>query len=182
MGRSTINLATFRWVLTKYTTHKIIRDSYFPGFCRASAKPSVSVVSHSVSGHHGRLPRQTHSSRNGFDDDRTHKYALPSVIPAMPTLTPAVNPFDVVKTRLQTQPKGPLLSRTASTRCCQPSNVPCVRNMSSLVHPFPAEEVVCVYHHGMLRKERVSGFLDAVRHVVKAEGIRGLWKGVGTTL
>lgn len=54
--------------------------------------------------------------------------------------------------------------------------------MSSLVHTFPAEEVVCVYDHGVLRKERVNGFLDAVRHVVKAEGIRGLWKGVGTTL
>ena len=54
--------------------------------------------------------------------------------------------------------------------------------MSSLVHPFPAEEVVCVYDHGVLRKERVSDFLDAVRHVVKAEGTRGLWKGAGTTL
>ncbi|KAG8219861.1 mitochondrial carrier domain-containing protein [Butyriboletus roseoflavus] len=93
-----------------------------------------------------------------------------------------MTPFDVVKTRLQTQPKEPLFSRTAFARCCQPSNVPCVRNMSSLVHPFPAEEVVCVYDRGVLRKERVSGFLDAVRHVVKAEGIRGLWKGVGTTL
>lgn len=54
--------------------------------------------------------------------------------------------------------------------------------MSSLVQTFPAEEVVCVYDHGVLRKERVNGFLDAVRHVVKVEGVRGLWKGVGTTL
>lgn len=157
--------------------------SYFPGFCRSSAKPSVSVIriSHSVGGHHGPLTRKTHSGHNGFDDDRTHKYALPSRCPSHAHVDPAVTPFDVVKTRLQTQPRESL-SRTAFTRCCQPSNVPCVRNMSSLVHPFPAEEVVCVYDHGVLRKERVSGFLDAVRHVVKAEGTRGLWKGVGTTL
>ncbi|EEB87554.1 hypothetical protein MPER_15056, partial [Moniliophthora perniciosa FA553] len=30
--------------------------------------------------------------------------------------------------------------------------------------------------------ERVNGFFDAVRHVWRAEGIRGLWKGAGTTL
>ncbi|KAF8445999.1 mitochondrial carrier domain-containing protein [Boletus edulis BED1] len=93
-----------------------------------------------------------------------------------------MTPFDVVKTRLQTQPKESLLSRTVSTRCCQPPNVPCVRNMSSLVYTFPAEKVVCVYDHGVLRRERVSGFVDAIRHVVRAEGVRGLWKGVGTTL
>jgi solute carrier family 25 protein 39/40 len=54
--------------------------------------------------------------------------------------------------------------------------------MSSLARSFTAEEVVCVYDHGVLRKERVNGFLDAVRHVVRAEGIRGLWKGAGTSL
>ncbi|KAF9242885.1 mitochondrial carrier domain-containing protein [Melanogaster broomeanus] len=93
-----------------------------------------------------------------------------------------MTPFDVVKTRLQTQPKEPLLSRLASNNCCQPPNVPCVRNMSSLARPVTAEEVVCVYDHGVLRRERVNGFLDAVRHVVRAEGIRGLWKGAGTSL
>jgi hypothetical protein len=34
----------------------------------------------------------------------------------------------------------------------------------------------------MFRTERVNGFLDAVRHVWRAEGSRGLWKGVGTSL
>ncbi|KIK94912.1 hypothetical protein PAXRUDRAFT_827523 [Paxillus rubicundulus Ve08.2h10] len=93
-----------------------------------------------------------------------------------------MTPFDVVKTRLQTQPKKPLLSHPPPNKCCQPSSMPCVRNMSSFARPFTAEEVVCVYDHGVLRKERVNGFLDAVRHVVRAEGIRGLWKGAGTSL
>jgi solute carrier family 25, member 39/40 len=44
------------------------------------------------------------------------------------------------------------------------------------------QEIVCVWENGVFRTERVSGFLDAVRHVWHAEGIRGLWKGAGTTL
>ncbi|KAH7883646.1 mitochondrial carrier domain-containing protein [Phlebopus sp. FC_14] len=93
-----------------------------------------------------------------------------------------MTPFDVVKTRLQTQPKEPLFSRPPPNKCCQPSNIPCVRNMSSLARPLVAEEVVCIYDHGVLRTERVNGFLDAVQHVWRAEGIRGLWKGAGTSL
>lgn len=34
----------------------------------------------------------------------------------------------------------------------------------------------------MFRTERVNGFYDAVRHVWRVEGSRGLWKGVGTSL
>ncbi|KAF7347778.1 hypothetical protein MVEN_01535300 [Mycena venus] len=75
-----------------------------------------------------------------------------------------MTPFDVVKTRLQTQP------------------VQCVRNMSSLARPLAAEQLVCVWDHGLFRAEPVRGFSDAVRHVWRAEGMRGLWKGVGTTL
>jgi len=41
---------------------------------------------------------------------------------------------------------------------------------------------VCVWENGVFRTEKVSGFLDAVRHVWRVEGIRGLWKGAGTTL
>lgn len=52
--------------------------------------------------------------------------------------------------------------------------------MSSFARPL--EEVVCVYDHGMLRRERVNGFLDAVRRVWRVEGIRGLWKGAGMSL
>jgi solute carrier family 25 protein 39/40 len=39
-----------------------------------------------------------------------------------------------------------------------------------------------VWEGGLVKKERVNGFFDAVRHVWRAEGARGLWKGVGTTL
>jgi solute carrier family 25, member 39/40 len=43
-------------------------------------------------------------------------------------------------------------------------------------------ELVCVWDHGVFRTERVNGFFDAVKHVWRAEGIPGLWKGAGTTL
>jgi solute carrier family 25 protein 39/40 len=96
-----------------------------------------------------------------------------------------VTPFDVVKTRLQTQPPQLLSSRSISaSACCQPSHVGvCVRNMSSLAaRPSAAAEIVCLWDNGVFRTERVNGFLDAVRHVWRAEGVRGLWKGAGTTL
>ncbi|KAJ6610060.1 mitochondrial carrier domain-containing protein [Mycena sp. CBHHK59/15] len=98
---------------------------------------------------------------------------------AMTALT--MNPFDVVKTRLQTQPVQ-VRSRPSPTACCQPSNVQCVRKMSSLARPLAAEQLVCVWDHGFFKTEPVNGFSDAVRHVWRAEGVRGLWKGVGTTL
>jgi len=41
---------------------------------------------------------------------------------------------------------------------------------------------VCVWENGVFKTERVNGFLDAVKHVWRAEGVRGLWKGAGTTL
>ena len=97
-----------------------------------------------------------------------------------------MTPFDVVKTRLQTQPvqskQQPLFSRPPLNKCCQPANAPCVRNMSSLARQLPGPQIVCLYERGLMRTERVSGFVDAIRHVVRAEGIRGLWKGAGTTL
>ena len=96
-----------------------------------------------------------------------------------------VTPFDVVKTRLQTQPpkSRPLFVRPPPNTCCQPSHVPCIRNMSSMsTSIFSRSEIVCVWDHGVLRQERVNGFYDAVKHVVRAEGIRGLWKGAGTSL
>ncbi|GBE78269.1 mitochondrial carrier [Sparassis latifolia] len=94
-----------------------------------------------------------------------------------------MTPFDVVKTRLQTQPLRPmsLFPDPPPNTCCQPANVPCVRRMSSLA-PAVEGEVVCIWDHGVLRRERVTGFLDAIRHVVRAEGILGLWKGAGTSL
>ncbi|SRR6266478_1708412 len=104
-----------------------------------------------------------------------------------------VTPFDVVKTRLQTQPPStqgvPHISAHSSV-CCQPTVVPCVRglppssyarSMSTFAHTLP-QELVCILDRGVLRTERVNGFTDAIRHVWRAEGLRGLWKGVGTTL
>ncbi|KAH8988856.1 mitochondrial carrier [Lactarius akahatsu] len=96
---------------------------------------------------------------------------------------PLVTPFDVVKTRLQTQPP-----RTQGVH--HPTSVPCVRDlppavraraMSTFAHTVP-QELVCIWDRGVFRTERVNGFYDAVRHVWRAEGIRGLWKGTGTTL
>ena len=96
-----------------------------------------------------------------------------------------MTPFDVVKTRLQTQrpvSNAPLFPKsTAPQACCQPNSVGCVRNMSSYARPLP-QEIVCIWDHGAMRTERVNGFWDAVQHVFKAEGVRGLWKGAGTTL
>lgn len=93
-----------------------------------------------------------------------------------------MTPFDVVKTRLQTQPPRPLFAHPPRNTCCQPTHVPCVRNMSSLARSMTSQDIVCVWENGVFRAERVNGFLDAVKHVWRAEGIRGLWKGAGTTL
>ncbi|CCM01937.1 uncharacterized protein FIBRA_04010 [Fibroporia radiculosa] len=96
-----------------------------------------------------------------------------------------MTPFDVVKTRLQTQPpavRQPLFPAPPANMCCQPSkSMPCVRRMSSLA-PALEGQTVCVWDHGVMRTERITGFLDAVRHVMRAEGVLGLWKGAGTTL
>jgi len=98
-----------------------------------------------------------------------------------------MTPFDVVKTRLQTQPpkakSHQLFARPPQNACCQPNNTLCVRGMSSLaISALNRSEVVCVWDHGILRQERVNGFYDAVKHVVRAEGLKGLWKGAGTTI
>ncbi|KAI0361691.1 mitochondrial carrier [Trametes cingulata] len=95
-----------------------------------------------------------------------------------------MTPFDVVKTRLQTQPpqqQQPLFPNPPPNTCCQASPSSCVRNMSSLVRTVEGE-VVCIWDHGVFRTERVNGFYDAIRHVWRAEGIAGLWKGAGTSL
>ncbi|KAJ6604717.1 mitochondrial carrier domain-containing protein [Mycena vulgaris] len=107
------------------------------------------------------------------------KFVAATTGSAMTALT--MTPFDVVKTRLQTQPVQ-VRTRSSPAVCCQPSNVQCIRNMSSLARPLAAEQLVCVWDHGLFKTEPVTGFTDAVRHVWRAEGIRGLWKGVGTTL
>ncbi|QRV75913.1 mitochondrial carrier protein [Ceratobasidium sp. AG-Ba] len=117
-----------------------------------------------------------------------------------------MTPFDLIKTRLQTQPtatvapptlfpRPPLQSAKAGPSsglapgCCRPSPLPCVRNVSSLAVAYPshatfagqADSVVCLWD-GTWRSERVKGFWDAVVKVSRAEGVSGLWKGVGTSL
>ncbi|KAI0348097.1 mitochondrial carrier [Trametopsis cervina] len=96
-----------------------------------------------------------------------------------------MTPFDVVKTRLQTQPPAPpkaLFPTPPANTCCQPSGVSCVRRMSTTALHAVEGDIVCVWDRGVFRTERVNGFFDAVRHVWRAEGIPGLWKGAGTTL
>lgn len=96
---------------------------------------------------------------------------------------PPVTPFDVVKTRLQTQPpqQQPLFPRPPPNTCCQSAHsVQCIRKMSSIARSFTSD--VCVWDAGVFRSERVNGFTGAIQHVWRAEGIRGLWKGVGTSL
>ncbi|KAF9056228.1 mitochondrial carrier domain-containing protein [Panaeolus papilionaceus] len=95
-----------------------------------------------------------------------------------------MTPFDVVKTRLQTQPPQtrPLFPRPPPNTCCQPSNATgCVRNMSSMARTLP-NQLVCIWEGGLMKTKRVNGFYDAVKHVWRAEGSAGLWKGAGTSL
>jgi len=40
---------------------------------------------------------------------------------------------------------------------------------------------VCLWEGGKVKAERCNGFWDAVLKVWRTEGIRGLWKGMGTT-
>jgi len=118
----------------------------------------------------------------------------------------SVTPFDVVKTRLQTQvPNQP--TPGALQACSHPPHFTCSKNVSSLARrnitmaayssnfpppttpffrpsarPVPPEICVCLYEHGMVRSQRVAGFWDALLTVARYEGVRGLWKGLGTTL
>ncbi|KIY72805.1 mitochondrial carrier [Cylindrobasidium torrendii FP15055 ss-10] len=123
------------------------------------------------------------TAHNGLDPFQA-KLVAAATGSTMTALT--MTPFDVVKTRLQTQRPVPfpLFPRASapSQLCCQPPNKPCVRSMSSLARPIAAEELVCVWHNGVMSTERVTGFFDAIKHIWKAEGTKGLWKGSGTTL
>ena len=138
---------------------------------------------------HGSVQRQTCRGRHWRDIDRAYQCVQhpPSFFrpcDSLSYLLPSVTPFDVVKTRLPTQPppQSASFSRVPLNGCCQPNNpLGCVRNMSSYARPL-SQEVVCIWDHGIMRTERVNGFWDAVRHVVRAEGLKGLWKGAGTTL
>ncbi|PFH54532.1 hypothetical protein AMATHDRAFT_134495 [Amanita thiersii Skay4041] len=115
-------------------------------------------------------------------DPWTAKVVAAATGSTMTALT--MTPFDVVKTRLQTQPalREPLFPRPPKNMCCQSTNAAsCARNMSYLARPA-ASDVVCIWEAGVLKTERVNGFVDAVLHVWRAEGLRGLWKGVGTSL
>lgn len=127
--------------------------------------------------------------------------------------TPPVTPFDVVKTRLQTQTAHkPTLG--ALQTCRHAPHLPCARSMSSYAaslnptaststanvgmssprgiasnffmrhgtRQLPEDLCVCFYEGGAMKAQRVTGFWDAAIQVARHEGIRGLWKGVGTSL
>ncbi|KAJ7225456.1 mitochondrial carrier domain-containing protein [Mycena pura] len=114
-----------------------------------------------------------------LDMDELHaKFVAAATGSTMTALT--MTPFDVVKTRLQTQPVQ-VRTRPPPAVCCQPPHVQCVRQMSSFARPLSGQ-LVCVWDHGIFKTAPVNGFSDAARHIWRAEGIRGLWKGVGTTL
>lgn len=154
-------------------------------FALSSSPPSISD--------NGTIPSQGCRCSYRFHIDRTVKSVVLFPPKNLSIYRILVTPFDVVKTRLQTQPPStqgvPHISAHSSV-CCQPTSVPCVRglppstyarSMSTFAHTIP-QELVCILDRGVLRTERVNGFYDAVRHVSRAEGLRGLWKGVGTTL
>lgn len=136
---------------------------------------------------HGSFLCKGRCSRDWVHNDRLDKFVLIYTISHLcsPCSSFQVTPFDVIKTRLQTQPLRiePLFPRPPVNTCCHPTGNPssCVRNMSYITRPL-AGEFVCVWHDGIFRSEPVNGFLDAVRHVWRAEGMRGLWKGAGTSL
>lgn len=118
--------------------------------------------------------------------------------------THSVTPFDVIKTRLQTQvslaaaPKpsvhGLLFPEPPRDACCQLSSGKCVRLVHSFASGGPAPitkwtpqsssqlYVVCLWDGQIYRNRQVNGFRDAAWQVWKVEGFTGLWKGVGTTL
>lgn len=50
------------------------------------------------------------------------------------------------------------------------------------VRPVPPDICVCLYEHGQIRSQKVTGFWDALLTIARHEGVRGLWKGFGTTL
>ena len=79
-----------------------------------------------------------------------------------------MTPFDVLKTRLQTQPPK-LRAQLGGT---------IARDLSTLAY----SPVSGVMEKTVARSERVNNIYDAVRHVWKAERVAGFWKGVGTAM
>jgi len=134
-------------------------------------------------------------------------YAKPVAAATGATLTAlTMTPFDVIKTRLQTQLpytpaastyKSPLFPKPSQNDCCQRNPLDCIRRSHSLTfsishpqssrapRPIPvnsSSQVVCLWDGSVIRAQRVNGFWDAAWRVWTVEGVAGLWKGLGTTL
>ncbi|KAG8878771.1 hypothetical protein FRB97_002312 [Tulasnella sp. 331] len=109
------------------------------------------------------------SEPSGSSSKGIHPLAAKTIAAAAgATLTAlTMTPFDVIKTRMQTQPSSHSSSSGAGP----------------LASRLNTAAVVCVWdRQGVKHSERVTSFWDAARKVWKMEGVRGLWKGVGTTL
>ena len=129
-------------------------------------------------------------------------HAKPLSFSLLLTIIRTVTPFDVVKTRLQTQMPHQK-SQAAVQTCRHAPHLSCARSMSSYApsistssvastsskffmksssKPLSEELCLCLYEGNTVRAQRVTGFWDALIQVARFEGVRGLWKGVGTTL
>jgi solute carrier family 25, member 39/40 len=136
-------------------------------------------------------------------DDLSFSSSLRHEITGLTDFECVVTPFDVVKTRLQTQMPHKKSQATVQT-CRHAPHISCTRSMSSYaasISPSPATSssaskllvgtgskslpedlCLCLYEGNAMRTQRVTGFWDALIQVARFEGVRGLWKGVGTTL
>ncbi|QRW04819.1 DNA mismatch repair protein MutS [Ceratobasidium sp. AG-Ba] len=96
-----------------------------------------------------------------------------------------MTPFDLIKTRLQTQPTATVAPPTLfrGRPPLQSAKAGPSSGLARVVvdRAAAADSVVCLWD-GTWRSERVKGFWDAVVKVSRAEGVSGLWKGVGTSL
>ncbi|KAF8311007.1 mitochondrial carrier [Clavulina sp. PMI_390] len=140
--------------------------------------------------------------------DSTHAwYAKPAAASVGATITAlTMTPFDVIKTRLQTQPVPPsplprlrptssplLFPRISEPVCCQPSPDDCVRRLHTFsLRPSKQShrwyqtavqsQIICLWDGNTYQNRPVRGFRDAAWQIWRIEGSRGLWKGLGPTL
>ncbi|KPV74119.1 uncharacterized protein RHOBADRAFT_38003 [Rhodotorula graminis WP1] len=117
-------------------------------------------------------PRSSPPSSPTTTANDTDKMLAASIGAVLTSLT--MTPFDVVKTRLQTQapPRpSPLSSLARATNPASSTSPwpPPVPSTSSAPPPRPAQR-------------HLTGFLDALTHILRAEGPAALWRGTAPAL